>query len=79
MGSYFMCPACKAANEPCTALNCDAWLRAVGHNMGRLPSEWVAVPALIYPPSLWTRVKQCAKRVVVAITQYVRSDHAGRT
>ena len=58
MGMYVMCPACKAANRPCDALNCDEVIKALGYNMGRKPHEWVRIPALRYPPSLWEKLKR---------------------
>ena len=65
MGMYSMCPVCKAANRPCKALNCDAVLKALSHNMSCRRSERVALPALIYPPSLWSVVQRWSKQAAV--------------
>lgn len=64
MGMYTMCPACKAANGPCKALNCDEVLKAVSMRYAGKPAPHAPIPALIYPPSLWSRIKDWGKRLV---------------
>lgn len=70
MGSYFICPACKAANGPCKALNCDEVIAAMGRQYGKRSKE--PIPALIYPPRLWQRTKWVSKRLLVWIAQQIR-------
>lgn len=72
MGMYSMCPACKAANRPCYALNCWEHLKAVGHNASCKPHERVRIPDLIYPPSTWQQIKRACKHIVVWLVKTLR-------
>lgn len=65
MGMYTMCPACKAANRPCIASNCDEVLKAISHNFNCKPHERWPIPALQYYPTAWSTIKTCGKRLIV--------------
>jgi hypothetical protein len=68
MGMYVMCPACKAVNGPCEALNCQEFITALGRKYGGGGDRNYPLPELIYPDP-WYR-KWCAwwKHVWVAHT-----------
>ena len=58
MGMYFMCPACKAANGPCTALNCAEVLKAVSAYYSGKPGPRKPIPALRYPEPFIRRIRR---------------------
>jgi hypothetical protein len=65
MGMYTMCPACKSANRPCKARNCGEVLRAISARYSGKPGPHSPIPALRYPPSLWSRLKDWGRRMAI--------------